>query len=383
MKIFKVQIENYRLLKSFFMDMEDELSLVIGKNNTGKTSILSVFDKFLAQSDRNKFSFNDFNLEFKRDIKTIIEAPGMINEVNYKPKGIKLKLFIKYTETDNLSNISRVMMDLNPDNNVIVLSFEYILEFKKYELLKKDFTAFLNIENAKTAEQPDYTPRNLYSFLQSDLHIYFDLHKKSFAYDLTTKTIIEEKCIDLIREEISIKDIINFKYIDAKRGVTNKDANKTLSGQTSRIYKAADTNEEQSAAIQKFKDRLNATDTNLSDIYKTLFDSVIKKVKDFGGIKINESQIEVVSTLQHRELLEGNTTVVYKHDNDNQLPEHYNGLGYMNLISMIFEIEILINEFKREKDKKPADINLLFIEEPEAHTHPQMQYILLRILKNS
>ena len=49
---------------------------------------------------------------------------------------------------------------------------------------------------------------------------------------------------------------------------------------------------------------------------------------------------------------------------------------------MIFEIEILIQEFKREKERLPADINLLFIEEPEAHTHPQMQYVFIKNIKN-
>ncbi|HIP11639.1 MAG TPA: ATP-dependent endonuclease, partial [Arcobacter sp.] len=39
------------------------------------------------------------------------------------------------------------------------------------------------------------------------------------------------------------------------------------------------------------------------------------------------------------------------------------------------------NEFKRELSEKPADINLLFIEEPEAHTHPQMQYIFIENIK--
>ncbi|WP_257220263.1 ATP-binding protein [Phocaeicola dorei] len=52
MKIFKIQVENFRLLKNFSLDLEDELSLVIGKNNTGKTSILSVLDKFLNQSEK-------------------------------------------------------------------------------------------------------------------------------------------------------------------------------------------------------------------------------------------------------------------------------------------------------------------------------------------
>jgi predicted ATP-dependent endonuclease of OLD family len=53
MKVFKIQVENYRLLRNFSLDLEDELSLVIGKNNTGKTSILSVLDKFLNQSEKN------------------------------------------------------------------------------------------------------------------------------------------------------------------------------------------------------------------------------------------------------------------------------------------------------------------------------------------
>src|SRR5690606_22209984 len=102
---------------------------------------------------------------------------------------------------------------------------------------------------------------------------------------------------------------------------------------------------------------LSETDKHLTGIYKSLFNGIVDKVKAFGGVKINESDIEIISTLQHRELLNGNTTVVYKHDEENRLPEHYNGLGYMNLISMIFEIEILVHEFKRELDKIPADIN--------------------------
>ncbi|MDU4855623.1 MAG: AAA family ATPase [Clostridioides difficile] len=71
-------------------------------------------------------------------------------------------------------------------------------------------------------------------------------------------------------------------------------------------------------------------------------------------------------------------------DNSHYLPESYNGLGYLNLISMIFEIETLLSEFRKDnkKEMKPADVNLLFIEEPEAHTHPQMQYIFIKNIKD-
>ena len=381
MKVFKLKIKNYRLLKNFSMDLEKELSLVIGKNNTGKTSILSVLDKFLGQSERNKFSFDDFNIDFKKELKAKIEAEDSISEKNYKRLGIRLILFIDYTETDNLSNISRVMMDLDPDNNVIVLSFEYAIDFMGYSKVRKEYREFEAKEKKKKQAKENYTIRNIYDFLQLHQADYFRINKRSLNYDPVTKQESDCKSIDLDAEKIKITDIINFKYISAKRDVANKEVDKTLSGQTSRIYRRTETSDEQNKAVEDFKDKLSETDTHLSGIYKTLFDSIVKKVRDFGGVKINESEIEIISTLQHRELLEGNTTVVYKHDADNHLPEHYNGLGYMNLISMIFEIEILVHEFKREKDKRPADINLLFIEEPEAHTHPQMQYVFIKNIK--
>lgn len=381
MKVFKIEIENYRLLKSFSMNLEKELSLVIGKNNTGKTSILSILDKFLGQSDKNRFSFNDFNIEFKKELKTLIENEDAVLEEKYKRLGIRLRLFIEYNETDNLSNVSRVMMDLDPDNNVIVLGFEYTLDFNGYSRIRKEYKEFEAKENAKKQAKPDYEIRSIYEFFQLQQAEHFKINKKSLAYDQATKLAHEDTCIDLVNENISISDIINFKFISAKRDVANKEVDKTLSGQTSRIYKRTETSDEQNKAVEDFKEKLSETDTHLSGIYKTLFDGIVKKVRDFGGVKINESEIEIISTLQHRELLEGNTTVVYKHDADNHLPENYNGLGYMNLISMIFEIEILVNEFKRKKDKKPADINLLFIEEPEAHTHPQMQYVFIKNIK--
>ena len=381
MRVFKIEIENYRLLKGFSMGLEKELSLVIGKNNTGKTSILSILNKCLNPSERNKFSFDDLNIDFKKELKEKIEAGEAIAEDVYKPSGVRLRLFIEYTEEDNLSNISRVMMDLDPDNNVVVLGFEYALDYNGYTRLRREYQEFGLKEKQKEQDKPGYKIRTLIDFLQSNHAEYFKTRKCSLAYDPATKRASENSYIDLEKEKINIADIINFKYISAKRDVANKDVDKTLSGQTSRIYRRTETNEEQNRAVEDFKDKLSETDTHLSSIYKKLFDDIVKKVKNFGGIKINESEIEIISTLQHRELLEGNTTVVYKHDANNRLPEHYNGLGYMNLISMIFEIEILVHEFKREKDKKPADINLLFIEEPEAHTHPQMQYVFIKNIK--
>ena len=381
MKIYKIQIENFRLLKNFSIDIEDELSLVIGKNNSGKTSILSALDKFLNRSESNKFHFDDFNIDFKEELSGLINSE-VIDPEHYTEVGIKLKIFIEYTEICNLENLSRVMMDLDPDNNLIVLGFEYILPYDKYIDLKRDWAEFRIKEEHKQELNNEYTAKKLYNFLADKSYNYFHYQRKSIEINKDTQNLNDNNYIDLDKELISTKDIINFKYISARRDVANKDADKTLSTQTSIIYERTEAKQKQSDAVEGFKDKLSETDDQLSKIYVDLFKDIIAKVGDFGGLKPNESEIEIISNLQHRELLKGNTTVVYKHDDNNKLPEHYNGLGYMNLICMIFEIEILIQEFKREKERTPADINLLFIEEPEAHTHPQMQYVFIKNIKN-
>ena len=372
MKITKIDIQNFRLLKNFSIDLEEELSLVIGKNNTGKTSLLTVLDKFL--NDTKSFSYNDFNIDFKKDLKRIVEEET-IDEEDYTPEGIKLKIFIEYTETDNLANISRVLMDLDPNNNMIVLGFEYALSYENINIIKSDYQEYKNRPNSSEENADIFN-----EFLEKEYTNYFKINKYSFEYNISEKKLNEKNFIRLDDENISIKNIINFKYISAKRDVTNKERENTLSKKTSELYKKFD-NEDNQNIIQEFKDQLAKTDNDLNKIYSDLFKDVIVKVKKFGGIKLNETNIDIISTLQHKELLEGNTTVFYNRGN-NRLPENYNGLGYMNLINMIFEIEIKIQELKKSKEEKPSDINLLFIEEPEAHTHPQMQYVFIKNIKN-
>lgn len=379
MKIFRISVENFRLLKDFSIDINKDLSLVIGKNNVGKTSLLSILDKFL--NEKSKFSYDDFNIDFKNELENLIKSCTEYTEKNFIVKGIKLKIFIEYDENDDLSSVSNILMDLDPENNKIVLGFEYVLDYANFLKIRTSYYNFNLNQEDKILKEKISRPMALNEFLKNELDHYFHIHKLSFEYDVVSQNVNNAKFIDLMKEGISLKDIINFKYISARRDVTNKEKESTLSKQTSNLYKKAEDNTEKQNATDDFKDHLSETDNALSNIYKDIFKGVLDKVQKFGGINGQSTDISIISTLQHRELLDGNTTVVYSHD-DHKLPESYNGLGHMNLISMIFEIEILLQDFRRDKDNKPADINLLFIEEPEAHTHPQMQYIFIKNIKN-
>ena len=108
-----------------------------------------------------------------------------------------------------------------------------------------------------------------------------------------------------------------------------------------------------------------------------IFSDVIGVIKTYGGVE-NRIDIAIESSISEKNLLSDNTNLSYRQGGDYSLPETYNGLGYLNLIGIIFEIETKIQELFEQ----PADINLLYIEEPEAHTHPQLQYIFIRKIKS-
>lgn len=402
MKIESIYIKNFRLLKDFKIDLEQSLSLVLGKNNTGKTSFLTCLDKFINNSDKKKIVSEDFNLDYKKEIEKLISAIIELNEEDYNKAihGIKLRLVISYEEGENTCNISDLMMDLEPDHNKIVIGYEYYLNYDQYKELRKEYRSFIlaEIKKLKQCEEKEkdkpkeerkkYIPKNFDYFFKLNVEKFFKCRWKSINYNYEDSIIDESNFNDLEQSKTksNLGNIINFKYISAKRSVTNKENEKTLSTQTSEIYERSEKNDEDEKKIDEFKSVIEDTDEILGNVYEALFSDITKKVSLFGGVRKDESIIKVISTLQRKELLKGNTTVIYKHSNDSEFPEHYNGLGYMNLISMIFEIEILVSEFKRGKDETPADINLLFIEEPEAHTHPQMQYVFIKniteLLKN-
>jgi len=361
MKIEKIKVKNFRSLKNFSIDLEDELSLIVGKNNVGKTSIIEILNKFL---NKNTIESEDFNIEY------IKELENHIKDKNYEfnNQGIKLIIFIRYDENDNLSNISKFLTTLDIENNYIILDFEYFLNEENFNNLKTDFNKFIEKKSNKDFEY----------FFKHSYKKYFKTMKRSLEYDLEKNEENEEIYID-IENDKEINNLINMKYISAKRAVDNKDTNNTLSVQSSSYYEKIKEKPEMEESLTEFKDELEKTDEKFDKNYEKIFEGVLKKVKKFGCLKKDELNIKIKSLLQQSSILKGNTTVFYNYKEQSNLPENYNGLGYLNLISIIFDIEIIINDFC--KDGKSSDINLLFIEEPEAHTHPQMQYIFINNIK--
>ena len=364
MQIRKIKIQNFRLLKDFGIDLEDTLSLIIGKNNTGKTSLLSLLERFLY-GKQNNFTFHDFNIEFQGKIEDALSKD--IAKENYSNLGINLKLYIEYFKSDNLGNLSDLILNLDPKENFLVLSFSYVLEYDKYSKLKQDYKEF------KTT----FKNKSVLEFLAKNHKQYFSINKRVVEYKN------EKNEVEIKDEQIS--KIISLETISAKRDVANEEgenarSNKTLSKLSYKFFNSL--NKSESTDVSDLQVKLVETDDKLNKTYEKTFQKVVDDISKFS-YSSNESQILVKSNLEEMNILKENTSVVYKQDNK-ELPEDYTGLGYMNLFAMVFNLHLIFDSFKKvhTDTEKQADINLLFIEEPEAHTHPQMQYVFIKNIKN-
>ena len=373
----EIVVENFRLLKNFKLELKDELSLIIGKNNCGKTSVLIILDKMLNSFD---IAWEDVNLVKQKELyNEINEFNGTLQEGDKYLEAIKLQLYIEYNDIDSYENIQNFIMDLDPENNIILLEFILLIDIKNILELK---------DIIKEREIKDFSTFSRY--MSKNFTKYFKIKKYSRGYDKGNKKLIPD-----MKEEIDSKNIqkvIKVMGIRADRAVSNDERNHALSTLTSRYYDTYRKNikDESNSIFQELEVELEKADKALYKIYngeKTnhkkgsegIFKGIIDVVKTYGGSD-NKINISIESSISEKNLLTDNTSLYYKHgDGDSSsLPETYNGLGYLNLIGILFEIETKLQELYEQ----PADINILYIEEPEAHTHPQLQYIFIRNIKN-
>ncbi|WP_258319569.1 ATP-dependent nuclease [Chryseobacterium chendengshani] len=346
MYISKIKIKNFRLLKDTTLLLNEnekqELSLLIGRNNSGKTSFIMLFDKFY-RNESFKFNFYDFSTSlrdkiFKIDENTVIEDLS-----------IQMILEIKYDIKDSLQNISDFILDLDPDLNIVKILFECSID--KDKLLKALSQSTTNREKFIEKNLPDYLiSKNIYVFEnEADLEV--------------------ENRGNLVKKDISaIRNLINFQVIHAKRNVSSSETSGNgkgaLSEMTTQYFNKE--HKESSADFFDINDAISTMDSTLDDKYKTHFEPFLENAKKFLDIK----DLRVISDLESKQLFTNHSKIVYG-DGANNLPEHLNGLGYVNILYLLLQIEVKKKYFLHEK----KDINLLFIEEPEAHTHPQMQYV--------
>lgn len=343
MKISKLAASNFRVFKDVSIDVRPSMSLIIGRNNSGKTSLLMLFERFYH--DKNTFTYNDFPIDARLKIASL-EDGHLLADVC-----IRMCVEIKYSDTDDLKYLSEFILDLDPKSDVVNILFECTINQKR--LLQ---------ELPEKGEKRD-------RFIRKNLHRY--LERDVYAYSAKDE-FLEENRHRLVKKDLKqVRDIINFQFIHARRDVASSEGGKSVLSKLTTEY--FNVNSDVENDFEPINELILNMDKSLDETYKAFFSPFLGAAKKFLAI----DDIKVVSNIESQEILENASQVVYG-GGPGYLPETFNGLGHMNILYVLLAIEIRKEAFS----KNDRQINLLFIEEPEAHTHPQMQYVFAREIKS-
>lgn len=372
MRVKSITIKNFRMLHNIEVDLEDDITLIVGKNNSGKTSFFEIIKMMLA--DESSLTFEDFSqncykkfkeaeVNFKLYLATSNESEKEDALKRFQETLPKIELFIKFQydkESDSLMELSEFITDLDPNRDDACLCVCYE-SFNSLGLLKS-FTESKEIG------------KNLLLFLKENIHSYYKIN--CYAYDSPSgyKREIEANFKRKVRKIVSFEEIKALRILDDKKG----DRNNTLAVGFANYYRQRDKTKED---VERLEIRLQEVGTELKEKYGQILKSILDDLKTFGATTpIIIPDIIIDSVFDSESIIKNNIRYLYKQDEIN-LPESYNGLGYSNLIYMILEFASFIEKQLNAKQEKESEFIVIMVEEPEAHMHPQMQQVFINQVK--
>lgn len=369
MKIKNIAINNFRLLEEVKLNIEDDLTLIVGKNNTGKTSLFEVINMFF--SEKNNFSFHDFSQttyskfedsfkiyeasvkETDEEKKEVLEM-ALISSMPY----IQLQIQIEYDKVkDSLINLSEFISDLDDSKNIATIKLQY--------QSKDSLKLFGSFEARKEKSQ------KLIEWLNENITSYYDI--KCYGGD----NVIEENF------KRKLFTVLYFETIQASRKLddTKSDKNKTLAVGFSDYYR--ETNKDNNEDVENLEKQLKLTSSDLEKKYEKILNELLEKLKLFGvEPHLTIPEIVLQAGFDPENILKNNIKYFYKQDGV-QLPENFNGLGYSNLIYLVLKVVSFIEKFKKAAPLNKSETLTILIEEPEAHLHPQMQQVFISQIKRT
>lgn len=396
MKIDFVRIKNFRKLKNCKIEFSDKETIFVGANNSGKTTAMDALITFLEKKD---FKTQDFTITNWAELKIIAENWVIKETLDDDDKNINLlesylpSLDLWFNvDISELRYVSHIIPTLDWNGGLIGLRL--ILQPKNIESLIEEYILarkkVLDL-NTKSGKAVELWPMNFWQFCDKKLNALFEI--KSYLLDpekYHEDQELSDQNVEL--EGNPLNGLIKIHTINAQRGFSDANSdnpefnnNKSLSSQLRSYYDkhlnpSIDPSEQDLDALEKLNEAQSTFDKNLTSSFK----EPLKELSDLNYPGFGNPQITLSSLIKATDGLEHDSAVRYNLAEGLSLPEKYNGLGYQNLISIVFKLIRYRDEWMLkgkdilEKDNIIEPIHLVLIEEPEAHLHAQVQQVFIK-----
>lgn len=427
MKIKFVEVRSFRKLKSTHIDFDEKTTLFVGANNSGKTSAMIALRYFLMSPQ--KLSLRDITVanwtkinaiglawEQKEDLPNSFESLLPTLDVWLDVPLSEIHQVADILPTINWSGgLLGVRLQYEP-NTLERLKLAYLLE----RAAASDATAVGESESEHKGEAVRIWPTSLADFLErrlmSHLHIQaYTLDPKKLVQPDNGVAALQALLDDAVPLDKSpFQSLILIHEIAAQRDFSDAgDLGTAASGDDKSGSGARRFKRKLSDQLRSYHDRhLDPTKKPTAEDYEALgaiqqaekiFDERLKssfavafdELEGLGYPGVSNPKLKINTKLRATDGLKHGSAVEYEVTDPTgdgseslHLPEDYSGLGYQNLISMVFMLMSFRDEWMRVgKAGLPADaddddrlhpMHLVLVEEPEAHLHAQVQRVFIK-----
>ena len=432
-----VEISNFRKLLSVRIDLAEKQTLFVGANNSGKTSAMLALRRFLAPR-RCPFEIHDVTLchwptidQIGRNWIDAKQADAAV-ELTLEPWLPLLPALDLWLDVDagEMHHVRDLIPTLDWEGGLLGVRLRY--EPTNLGDLYKDFlTAAGDAEALRAAaaqthaeraaaggqEMPEAKltlwPLTLVDYLSRRLAKSFTI--RAFTLDPAQRQAPFKgqarpqslPAASLCLEGEPLKGLLRIHDIPAQRGFgeeaprdEDEDApagspGSRLSDQLRSYYskhldptKGPDIKD--LGALQAIEAAQDAFDQKLTESFEAAF----REVEGMGYPGVTDPRPKVSTRLKAIDGLNHSSAVTFMVDATSvegevtlpllRLPENNNGLGYQNLISMIFRLMSFRDSWMRVGKAASANptaviepLHLVLVEEPEAHLHAQVQQVFI------
>lgn len=409
-KLRFVELCQFRRLGKVQLDVDQKTTILVGANNSGKTSVLAALRHFLA--DGSPFGAFDISLSQWPTLRALGRAWEALEEDPLTVTGDE-KLW-----TQQLQTLLSAMPTLDLWFDAEAGMYHYVAPFlSKFSWKGGAVGVRLRLEPASTIEELKQlawtyrTAREPVKDMGADSLAWpidvldFWLREPSklgqvFAYKLDAennplanfKTYVTQKLAPDASpiERKHLSKVIRVDFVAAQRGLGSEEAeSRSASGPhrvgmfSNQLLKFARQHLNVASTGHGHRaDLIRAVAEAQRDLDKKIHEAIadsVEEVKELGYPGLHDPQeIRFRTRIQTADLLDHGTAVQYsmqKESLEELLPEYSIGLGYQNLQSLSYQlVSFKAARLKPEKGS-PAPVHLVMIEEPEAHLHVQVQRI--------